>query len=333
MRALPPLDRDLHAHVDTSIDLIAYEAQPGHGHDGRSPSERRWRGQIDGQSSRKVVTQPPEPVPTRSGHRKLSLVRNQEGKCAIARARGHSLAAAVVAPILVMAAAPTPSAAETVLGPDAVENVVRMAVTDHFQRTVKRKTVESACYFDPQVEKTMRCSASWAGRNSGADRFYMRRELKSKVRSYCKEAGGGKCIVFMRNGELEYDGLSSEQSEKFASVLGNIPSYDTEAKPLPDGVDVPERFSDWFPGAKDHFDGAHRKRKLKNHHFAICMNTAGMASWSAAEGGGADISQVRSTCALRCIALSEMNSEEGDCYVVYEDGKFASASAEAALSQ
>ena len=256
---------------------------------------------------------------------------NDEG--VVARARRHSLAAAVVAPILVMAAAPTPSAAETVLDPNTVENVIRMAVTDHFQRTVKRKTVESACYFDPQVEKSMRCSASWAGRNSGADRFYMRSELKSKVRSYCKEAGGRKCILFMRNGELEYDGLSSEQSEKFASVLGNIPSYDTEAKSLPDDVDVPDRFSDWFPGAKDYFDGVHRKKKLKNHHFAICMNTAGAASWSAAQGGGVDISQIRSTCALRCIALSEMNSEEGDCYVVYEDGKFASASAEAALSQ
>ena len=256
---------------------------------------------------------------------------NDEG--VVARARRHSLAAAVVAPILVMAAAPTPSAAETVLDPNAVESVIRMAVTDHFQRTVKRKTVESACYFDPQAEKSMRCSASWAGRNSGANRSYMRKQLKSKVRSYCKEAGGRKCILFMRNGELEYDGLSSEQSEKFASVLGKIPSYDTEAKSLPDDVDVPDRFSDWFAGAKDYFDGVHRKKKLKNHHFAICMNTAGTATWSAAQGGGVAISQIRSTCALRCIALSEMNSEEGDCYVVYEDGKFASASAEAALSQ
>lgn len=191
---------------------------------------------------------------------------NDEGVAA--RTRRHSLAAAVAAPILVMAAAPTPSVAETVLGPDAVENVIRMAVTDHFQRTVKRKIVESACWFDPQVEKTMRCSAKWAGKNSGADRFYMRRELKSEVRSYCKEAGGRKCVLFMRNGALEYEGLSSEQSEKFASVLGSIPSYDAEVKPLPDGVEVPGRFSDWFSKAKDNFDSYHRKKKFKNHHFA-----------------------------------------------------------------
>lgn len=252
---------------------------------------------------------------------------------AVARASRHSLAAAVVAPILVMAAAPTPSAADTVLGSAAVENVIRMAVTDHFQRTIKRKIVESACYFDPQVEKSMRCSASWAGKNSGADRFYMRSELKSKVRSHCKEAGGRKCVLFMRNGELEYDGLSSEQSEKIASVLGNIPSYDAEAKSLPDDVDVPDRFSDWFPGARDYFDGVHRKKKLKNHHFAICMNTAGTSSWSAAQGAGVDISQIRSTCVLRCRGISEIYSQDGDCYVVYEDGKFASAPAEAALSE
>ena len=258
---------------------------------------------------------------------------NDNDKGLVACGRKHSLAAAVVAPILMVAAAPTSSAAETVLGPDAVENVIRMAVTDHFQRTVKRKIVESACWFDPQVEKTMRCSARWAGKNSGADRFYMRRELKSEVRSFCKEAGGRKCILFMRNGELEYEGLSSEQSEKFASVLGSIPSYDTEAKPLPDGVDLTSGFRDWFPGVKEYFDDQYRKKKFKNFHFAVCANSAGTSSWSAAQGGGADLSQVRSTCALRCTAISEMYSEEGECYVVYEDGKFASATAEAALAE
>jgi hypothetical protein len=255
------------------------------------------------------------------------------GKGAVTRWGGRSLAAAVVASIVVVAAAPMAAVAETVLDPAAVENVIRMAVTDHFQRTVKRKITESACYLDPQVEKTMRCSASWAGRNSGADRFYMRRELKAKVKSYCKEAGGGNCTLFMRNGELKFDGLTSEQSERFESVLGKIPSFDAEAQPLPDGVDVPSRFGDWFPGARDSFQDVHRKRKFKNHHYAFCMNKAGTASWSAAQGGGVDISQIRSECVLRCKAYSEMYSQEGDCYVIFEDGKFASEAAEAALTQ
>ena len=38
-------------------------------------------------------------------------------------------------------------------------------------------------------------------------------------------------------------------------------------------------------------------------------------------------------CILKCVALSELFSREGECYVVYEDGKFASPAAEAALTQ
>ena len=38
-------------------------------------------------------------------------------------------------------------------------------------------------------------------------------------------------------------------------------------------------------------------------------------------------------CILKCKALGELFSKEGECYVVYEDGKFASAAAEAAVMQ
>jgi len=36
---------------------------------------------------------------------------------------------------------------------------------------------------------------------------------------------------------------------------------------------------------------------------------------------------------MSCAAVAEMYSEDGDCYVIYEDGKFASEAAEAALTQ
>ena len=255
------------------------------------------------------------------------------GKGAVARSRGRSLAAAVVASILVVVAVPMSAGAETVLERDALSQVLRFAVSDHFQRTVERRTTETACYFDPQAQKSMRCSFSSRGRNSASARSYMRDEIKSKLKAFCKEAGGSNCTLFMQNGELKFDGLSPEQSEKLESVLGRIPSYDAEAKPLPDGVDLASGFRDWFPGAKDYFDDLHRKRRFKNHHFAICANSAGTRSWSSGQGGGARISRVLSTCMMSCTAVSEMYSEEGDCYVVYEDGKFASEAAEAALTQ
>ena len=253
------------------------------------------------------------------------------GKGAVAHSWARSLA--VAAPVLMVAAAPLPAVAETVLDRGEVSNVLRIAVLDHIQRTEKRKIIESACYFDPQAKNSTRCSARWAGRNSGADRNYMREKLKSEVRSYCKEAGGNNCTLLFRNGKLEFDGLSPKQSEGLVSVLGKIPSYDVEAKPLPDGVGIGSAFRVWFPGGRDRFDDAHRKNKWKNHHFAICANDAGAFSVSSAQGGGANVSEMRNTCILTCTALSEVYSEEGGCYVVYEDGKFVSEAAEQAVMQ
>ena len=36
-------------------------------------------------------------------------------------------------------------------------------------------------------------------------------------------------------------------------------------------------------------------------------------------------------CVSKCTAVSHLYSEEGECHVVYEDGKFASAAAERAI--
>ena len=256
----------------------------------------------------------------------------ESGMGAEVRRRGRSLAAAIVATTLV-AAAPMAAGADVTLDRRALTNVFRIAVNDHVQRTVEGRTTETACYFDPQVEGSMRCSYSTSGKHSASARFHMRDEVKSRLKAFCKEAGGKNCILFMQNGELKYEGLSPEQSEKLASVLGRIPSYDPEAKSLPDGVDLASEFRDWFPKAKDYFDNLHRKRKFKNYHFAVCANSTGTRSWSSGQGGGTRLPRLRTTCVMSCTALADMYSEEGNCYVVYEDGKFASAAAEAALAE
>ena len=51
------------------------------------------------------------------------------------------------------------------------------------------------------------------------------------------------------------------------------------------------------------------------------------------QGRGTFLEKIRSMCVLKCRAFSEYLPKEGDCYVVYEDGKFASAAAEKAVMQ
>lgn len=262
----------------------------------------------------------------------------EDGKFASPAAK-RALPAAVAAPIPVVAAEPAPTAEPAPAGANVVVDrytltkVLGNAATDYFHRTVKRNIIETACYFDPKAVTSMSCGFRGAGRNSGAIPFYMRKVVRSRLMSFCKEAGGSNCTLFTQNGELEFAGLSSEQSEKLESALRSLPSYDAEAKPLPDDVHLASRFRTWFPGARDHFEELHRKNRFKNLHYAICANRAGTYSWSSAQGPGVEIPQIRTACALSCTALAEMYSEEGECYVVYEDGKFASAAAEAALAE
>ena len=277
--------------------------------------------------------------------RAFSEFLSKEGKCHVVYEDGtfasvaakQAFPAEVAEPIPVAAAvpalAPASARAGVVLDRYTLTKVLANAATDAYQRTVKRNIIESACYLDPQVEASMGCGFRWAGRQSGAIPFYMRDLVKSRLISFCKEAGGSNCVPFTKNGELEFAGVSSGQSEKLKSVLGQIPSYDPEAKPFPDGVVLARRFRDWFPGARDHFEELHRRKRFKNFHYAMCANSAGTYTWSSAEGPGVEIPQIRSTCVLSCMALAEMYSEERDCYVVHADGKFASAAAEAALAE
>lgn len=246
------------------------------------------------------------------------------------RATGRFAACALVT-VLVVSAAQTSAAEEVVLERRDAARVLDSAITHYHQKTVERKVVEAACYFDPKVENSMRCSWRWA--SGGADKFRMSQRVKKRGKKWCKEAGGRKCVLFWRNGRLRFDGLSPEQSEKLESVLANIPDYDVEATPFPDGVGVSEGFRDWLPKARDYWDGVRKKRRGKNPHYAICTNETGAAASYFVQGGGAHISNVRNLCVLKCTAISDLYSLEGDCYIVYEDGKFASAAAEAALAE
>ena len=232
--------------------------------------------------------------------------------------------------MLAVFASPLAASEETVLEPRDLAWVIDSAVVYHYQKTIERKVAESACYFDAKIENTMRCSWTWA--DGGADAYQLKNNVKRQATKWCKQAGGRKCVLFWRNGRIRFGGLSPEQMEKADSVFGKIVDNDAQARSLPEGVGVNRGFLDWFPKAREHLESERSKYRGRNPHYAICANEKGPASWFNM-WGSVDISEVRNMCILKCKALAELFSKEGECYVVYEDGKFVSAAAEKAVMQ
>ena len=165
------------------------------------------------------------------------------------------------------------------------------------------------------------------------DSYKLKQRAKRNATKWCKKAGGRECVLFWRNGTLRFDGLSAEQSEKLKAIFDKIPDYDSEAAPLPEGVSVGSQFRDGFPQLRDRLEERRRKRRGRNPHYAICINEKGPWTTFRMQGRGTFLEKIRSMCVLKCRAFSEYLSKEGDCYVVYEDGKFASAAAEKAVMQ
>ena len=128
------------------------------------------------------------------------------------------------------------TAAETTLGEQNVRTLLNTAVSYHYHADVRRKTTVGACYFDPQKPTTMRCS--WRWNNPGADAFRLRQKVKQDAVKWCKNAGGKSCIELYRNGNLRYDGLSLDETQRLEAVLESIPSYEPKATPLPDDATV-----------------------------------------------------------------------------------------------
>ena len=233
--------------------------------------------------------------------------------------------------MLLVLALPGSASEETVLEMREAARVINSAVSYHYQKAVKRQVVESACYFDPNVENSMRCT--WSSGSGAADPFRMQQKVKRRLKKSCKKAGGRKCVIFWRNGALRFDGLAPEQSERLESALAKIPDYDAEAVSLPEGAGLHDKFRDWFPKAKDYWEGIRKKNPGHNPHYAICANETGVPASFYMQGRGTHISNVRNMCVLKCQSLSELFSKEGTCYAVYGDGKFVNAAAEKATLQ
>ena len=215
------------------------------------------------------------------------------------------------------------------LGGQNVRTLLNTAVSYHYHDKVRRKTAEGACYFDPEHPASLRCSWRWAG--SGADAFRMRQRVKRDAVKWCKQGGGESCVALFRNGELTYDGLAPEETQRLAPVLASLPSYDREATPLPEGATVAAGlYQERFAQMQGHWEEWRKKKKGKRH-YAMCANEQGAGVRFTMQGGVKELPRVREMCILQCQAVAQWEEKPGRCHTLFENGTFTSIAAERAM--
>ena len=115
--------------------------------------------------------------------------------------------ALTVALTVAISAISVPASSDVVVKTDDISAMVDSAVVYFFQKEINRAVIDAACYFDPEVENSMRCS--WASTSGGGDAFALQQKVKRQATKWCKQAGGENCFLFWRNGTLRFDGLSA----------------------------------------------------------------------------------------------------------------------------
>lgn len=247
------------------------------------------------------------------------------------RTRRPVHAAAVLAACLAVSASPMKDAAAANLHANDIPRALEVAVSYFYQTKVRRRAMDAACYFDPQVKRSMACT--WSSYDTGADSFFVQQEVRRRALKRCKKNGGKSCVLFYRNGKLRYDGLSPHLAEKFETILRRIPSYLTEATPLPEGAGIRGGFRNWFERERQYREEQRKKRRGKNMRYAICANERGVAMTYAVEGPKMSMRHVRRECAMRCQVYADWLSKGDPCFVIYEDGRFASPAAQRAVNE
>ena len=221
------------------------------------------------------------------------------------------------------------ASAQTQFGDQHIRSLLNTAVSYHYHKTIKRKTTDAACYFDPDNASTMRCSWTW--NDPGANAQSMRRKTTRDAKKWCKNAGGKSCTVLYRNGKLRYDGLPPEQEQAIKEVLENIPLHSREASPLPEGATIKaglfhERFVQKIVYAEDW-----RNKKAAKRHYAMCANEQGSGADFLMQGRTRQLSQIREMCVIQCQAVAQWENTQGRCYTIYENGQFTGKAAKHAM--
>lgn len=239
--------------------------------------------------------------------------------------------AMVLATCLAVSVCPIKDADAAIFHPSDIPRALKNAVSYFYQSKVRRRTTDAACYFDPQVQRSMACT--WRSYETGADSFVAQQEVRRRALKWCKRNGGQSCVLFYRNGKLRYDDLSPHMARKFETILSRIPSYLTEAMPFPEGAKVSGGFRDWFERERKRREEQRKRLRGKNMTYAICGNERGVGMTFAVEGARTSMRHVRRECVMKCQVHADWISKGSPCYVVYEDGRFTSPAAQRAMDR
>lgn len=216
--------------------------------------------------------------------------------------------------------------ADASLYPSDMIRVLEVDVAHFYQSKVRRRPADAACYFDPNVERSMSCV--WHSYEPGPDSFFVQQEVRKKALQRCKNAGGISCVLFYRNGKLRFDGPSTHMTRKLESILSRVPAFLSEARRLPEGAAAASELHRSTARERSFWDERRKARRGHNLHYAICANEGGTWASLAMEGRAKTMRHVTRMCMLKCQAVAEWYSSEGPCYVAYENGRAVSAPAQ-----
>lgn len=238
--------------------------------------------------------------------------------------------ATVMAAMLVLSAAPAAVSSEVTLDHRDVADVLDTAA--HWFHSKDNASMRQAfvtlCYFDPNVGGSMGCSAVFG--EVDAQLYQIRQTAKRMALKECRTGGGRKCVLFLQNGELRFDGLSAVEKYRLRNALERISFKEPEPRSIPASFVVADSLRDDFEHVTDYLEDVRKRLRGRNLHYSICSGRRNLWTWTHVTSQAATLSDARSMCISKCRALGDYYSIDGDCYAIYEDGGFVSAEAERA---
>ena len=199
------------------------------------------------------------------------------------------------------------------------DNAIKMMATNwYLKKVMKVGRLQSYCYFDPNVDRSMACS--WRlGQNS--------HKSKNEAKKACKKGGGSKCTLFWSNGKIKYEGLSETVADKLNAVAQRIGQEEIVAEPLIEGDVQSEAKQKRFQSSLQRLRNWH-SRSNRVRHFAVCGT--GYKLWTTSSFGGnrSSLKHVRKMCVLICRAIVDYHDLGKQCFIFVEDGEFVSSEAE-----
>ena len=200
------------------------------------------------------------------------------------------------------------------------DNAIKMMANYwYLKKVMKIGRLQSYCYFDPNVDRSMACSFRF-GQNAN--------KSKNEAKKACKKRGGSKCTLFWSNGKIKYKGLSETGANKLNAVAQRIGQEEIVAEPLIEGDVQSEASQKRFQRDLEGSRNWRKSRSNQRRHFVMCGTGYKLFTTSGFSGTRSRLKHVRKMCVLRCRAIVDYHDLGKQCFIFVEDGEFVSSEAE-----